>query len=389
MTTQIIGRTTPQTRSNWPQALYLHIPFCPTHCHYCDFAVTVGTDSLVERYVQYLLREMAFTPTSGQKLTSVYLGGGTPSLLSPDQVERILDRVREHFGVEPGAEVTLEANPGTMDRTKLSAYRSAGVNRISLGVQAFQEELLKVCGRSHGVKAIYQAVDAIRDAGLTNFSLDLIFGLPGQTFEHWQDSLAAALALQPDHLSAYDLILEEHTPFGRRYQPGVHPLPEEEATVQMYLALIEQFQGAGYEHYEIASLARPGYQSRHNRVYWHNRAYYGLGVGATGYVHYERVTRPRHLVDYFAWVERGIFTREPAVGEEEELGETLMLGLRLVEGVNLISLTECFGSTAVAQKLGGLTRVKAQGLVLEAEGLLKLVYPEGFLLANEVLQWVV
>jgi len=384
---QIIDLPIPSPVQAWPQALYLHIPFCPTHCHYCDFAVVVGTEDLVARYLNYLEREIAFTPTAHQGLTTVYFGGGTPSLLTPDQVERLLQALTDRFGSLAGAEITLEANPGTLTLEKLRAYRTLGINRLSLGAQAFQEEILRQLGRGHDVREIYQAVTTLERAGFSNFSLDLMFGLPHQTLAQWQASLDGALALQPTHLSAYDLILEERTPFGRRYALGATPLPEEEVTIQMYLQLIERFTQAGYTHYEIASLARQ--PSRHNQVYWHNQPYYGLGVGATGYVFKERITRPRRLADYFKWVEAGIFTRDTPLSLLEELGETLMLGLRLVEGVDLARLSARFGEPAVHTKLAALRRMSQQGLVEEQAGRLKLIYPNGFLLANEVLQEVI
>jgi len=384
-TIQIIDPTSSPTLREWPSALYLHIPFCPTHCHYCDFAVTVGTTSLIEQYVQYLLQEIELTPSQGQPLASVYFGGGTPSLLTPQQLERILLALDHHFHIAKTAEITLEANPGTLNKRTLTTFQHLGINRISLGVQTFDETMLKRLGRNHTVQDTYEAVDAIRRAGFTNLSLDLMFGLPEQTLANWQTSLTSALALAPEHISAYDLILEPTTPFGRAFQSGCAPLPTEEATITMYLDLIEQFQQAGYVHYEIASLARPGYTSRHNLVYWHNQGYYGLGVGATGYVLGQRVTRPKRLVDYFTWVEHGVFTEEIPITPMEELGESLMLGLRLVAGVDLTQLRQQFGPS-VDQKLAGLTQVKARGLVQETAGQLRLVYPQGFLLANEVLQ---
>ncbi len=389
VTIQIINPVSPFTAMVWPQALYLHIPFCQTHCHYCDFAVTLGTPELIEKYVAYLLREITLTPTAGQKLSTVYFGGGTPSLLTPHQLERLMVALEQKFGLLTTAEITLEINPGTVTLDSLKAYRSLGINRLSLGAQAFQDHLLKLCGRSHDVAAIDQAVRDLDRAGFTNFSLDLMFGLPQQTLADWDYSLDCALRLAPQHISAYDLILEEQTPFGRKYQLGQTPLPSEDQGIAMYLTLIEHFTKAGYEHYEIASLAQPGYQSRHNRVYWQNQSYYGLGVGATGYVHQQRVTRPRRLVDYFDWVEQGIFSQERMVTSAEELSETLMLGLRLVEGVRLAPLQDKFGTAPVAQILQALVKVREQGLIQQEAGVLKLVYPQGFLLSNEVLQCVI
>ncbi len=385
MTIQIIAPTAPTPRICWPQALYLHIPFCPRRCHYCDFAVTLGTPDLIEHYVQYLIKEIALTPTQHQGLRTVYLGGGTPSILSLEQLARILNAVEDHFRIQSGAEITLECNPDTVDLAKFYGYRALGINRISLGAEAFQDRLLIACGRTHTTQKIYQAVEELSQAGFDNFSLDLMFGLPEQTIEDWQVSLESAKKLGPHHISGYDLIVEENSSFGRKFQLGKDPLPSEDTTILMYQVLIDQFKSWGYEHYEIASLALPGYQSCHNRIYWHNQAYYGLGLGATGYVHHQRITRPRRLAEYFTWVDQGQWLTSESVSLEDELSETLMLGLRLVEGVDLITLNKYFGIDLVDQKLASLRGCINRGLVQIKNDRLCLIYPEGFLLSNEVL----
>ncbi|MBC7883101.1 MAG: coproporphyrinogen III oxidase [Anaerolineae bacterium] len=367
-----------------PTAAYLHIPFCQTHCRYCDFAVTIGTEDLIEKYVQYLLQEIAFTPTELQGLETVYFGGGTPSLLSSNQLERLIDALSKRFGISANAEISLEANPGTFDRAKLQAYQRAGINRLSLGVQAFQDHLLRLCGRSHGVAEVYASVKIIQELGFDNFNLDLIFGLPEQSLADWEASLQAVLAIAPTHVSLYDLIIEENTPFGRLYQTDRPPLPTDEETVEMYLKTIEVLGNAGYEHYEIANFARPGYQCKHNRVYWKNQPYYGLGVGATGYVYKQRVERPRNLYEYFTWVETGQFTVTESVTSQEELTDTLLLGLRLTEGIMLESLDKRFGKSLVAQMLHVLQPSIDSGYMQVIHEKMQLIVPQGFLFSNEV-----
>jgi putative oxygen-independent coproporphyrinogen III oxidase len=380
--------TLPQTsenpQSSLPTAAYLHIPFCQTHCRYCDFAVTIGTDDLIEKYVQYLLQEIAFTPTDHQGLKTIYFGGGTPSLLNPRQLERLIDGLAQRFGLSSNPEISLEANPGTFDRAKLQAYRSAGINRLSLGVQAFQDHLLRLCGRSHGVAEIYASVKLIQELGFDNFNLDLIFGLPEQTMADWEASLQAVLAISPAHVSLYDLIIEEETPFGRLYQADKPPLPTDEETVEMYLKTIEALGNAGYEHYEIANFARPGHQCQHNRVYWKNQPYYGLGMGATGYVYKQRIERPRKLHEYLIWVEKGYFTLGESVSIQEELTDTLLLGLRLTEGIMLRSLDKCFGQPLILEILHTLQPAIDRGYLEVIHEKMQLTAPQGFLFSNEV-----
>jgi putative oxygen-independent coproporphyrinogen III oxidase len=369
-----------------PTSLYLHIPFCKTRCRYCDFATGLGTAALIEQYVQALIQEIKLTPTARQGLETVYFGGGTPSLLTPNQVNRVMTALEEHFGIKAEAEVTMECNPGTVSLETLRGYRQAGVNRISLGVQAFQEELLALCGRSHGVKEVYEAVEAIKQAGFQNFSVDLIFGLPHQTLEHWRTSMQAALDLEPQHISAYDLILEEGTPFERDYQPGTTPLPSEDQSVAMYCEMLQFLPSRGYDLYEISNFAQPGYASRHNQIYWRNESYYGLGLGATGYVRYQRITRPQKLVDYFNFVAQGTFPEQPPTSIEDQLAETLMLGLRLVQGISLEQLEETFGKEAVVGVLSQCEVFIQRGWVeITGDQRLCLTVPTGFLFSNEVM----
>jgi putative oxygen-independent coproporphyrinogen III oxidase len=376
----------PSRIQSLPVSLYLHIPFCKTRCHYCDFATGLGTAALIEQYVQALIQEIKFTPSAEQGLETVYFGGGTPSLLTPEQVNRIMTALEKRFRIRSGAEVTMECNPGTVSLATLQGYRQAGVNRISLGVQAFQEELLALCGRSHGVKEVYEAVEAIKQADFQNFSVDLIFGLPHQTMEHWYRSMEAAVDLEPQHISAYDLILEEGTPFNRDYQPGTTPLPSEDQSVTMYCEMLQFLPSRGYELYEISNFAKPGYASRHNQVYWENESYYGLGLGATGYVQCQRVTRPKKLVDYFNFVAQGTFPEEPPTSIEDQLSETLMLGLRLVRGVSLEQLEKTFGKEAVEKLISQCTGFIQRGwLEIRGDGRLCLTVPDGFLFSNEVL----
>ncbi|MEM9569261.1 MAG: radical SAM family heme chaperone HemW, partial [Cyanobacteria bacterium P01_E01_bin.34] len=275
-----------------PTAAYLHIPFCRRRCHYCDFATGRGTPELIERYVQLLCQQIQQVIGEFPPLQTIFFGGGTPSLLSGEQLQRIVNALGDRIGISPTAEISLEANPGTVSLRSLQHYRNAGINRISLGVQAFQSNLLEACGRLHGVNEIYEAINHLKTAGFDNFNLDLIFGLPHQSIDHWQYSLEEVVRLAPTHVSLYDLTIESGTRFGRLYQPGSQPLPSDGDTVEMYQMAITILTQAGYHHYEVSNFARPNHQCLHNRVYWENRSYHGWGMGATGYVDGQRYEQP-------------------------------------------------------------------------------------------------
>ena len=392
---------------------YIHIPFCRRRCYYCDFPVSVvgdknpttgdrmnGSNSgTIARYVEFLcqeIRQQVSVCAHREALTTVFFGGGTPSLLASDQVHSILQTLDQRFGIAVDAEISMEIDPGTFDQAQILGYRTAGVNRVSVGVQAFQEKLLETAGRSHTVEEIYTALDSIHAAGFTNISLDLISGLPHQTLADWETSLDKAIALAPTHLSCYDLTIEPVTAFGRQYKPGIKPLPSDETTAEMYRTAHRVLTAAGYDHYEISNYAKPGYQCRHNRVYWENRPFYGFGMGATSYIAGDRVARPRKTGEYYEWVEKG----ERGKGERQENGnldlllDTLMLGLRLQEGLAIAPLVEQFGEAAIARVWQRLQPYRKTGWVaVEPESAIeraaiariKLTNPEGFLFSNIVL----
>ncbi|MBW4580982.1 MAG: radical SAM family heme chaperone HemW [Tildeniella nuda ZEHNDER 1965/U140] len=417
---------------------YVHIPFCRRRCFYCDFAVSVvgdrppiaradglpaeplnGSNSgTIAHYVDVLCQEIRCTTTAGRTLDTVFFGGGTPSLLSVEQLSRILSTLEQQFGIAAGAEISMEIDPGTFDRLQLQGYRAAGVNRVSIGVQAFQTELLQACGRSHTVDDVYTAVALVQQAEFEHFSLDLISGLPHQTPAHWQESLDAAIALAPTHLSCYDLTIEPVTAFGRQYKPGMQPLPSDEATAAMYRTAQQRLTAAGYHHYEISNYAKPGYQCRHNRVYWENRSFYGFGMGATSYLEGKRLSRPRKTREYYEWVEERIVEERLKAkglrlkdGQAKSLNvsfdasdlllDTLMLGLRLAEGLSLAALTKQFGRETLERVWQCLQPFHARGWVVIATdqngagerspetppnaGRLQLTDPEGFLFSNVIL----
>ncbi|AFY79345.1 putative oxygen-independent coproporphyrinogen III oxidase [Pleurocapsa sp. PCC 7327] len=395
-------------QTDLPRFAYIHIPFCRRRCYYCDFPISVlgnktniNTSVSIAEYVEVLCQEIAVAPGFGQPLETVFFGGGTPSLLPVKYLERILETLSQCFGIASDAEISIEMDPGTFTLEQLQGYLQAGVNRVSLGVQAFQDELLQLCGRSHSVSDIFAAVDLIRQAGADNFSIDLISGLPHQTLEQWQASVESAIALSPKHLSCYDLVLEPVTAFGKQYQPGETPLPTDEMTAQMYRLAQQMLTRAGYQHYEISNYAREGYQCRHNCAYWENQAFYGFGMGAASYVRRQRFTRPRTRVEYYAWVQQLKENHDaidcPETSECDRLLETLMLGLRLAEGVDLSQLCQQFGEEILEKIWTCLHPYTQQGWVewittesrdnsqLTIRNKIRLTDPEGFLFSNTIL----
>ncbi|BAY76785.1 putative oxygen-independent coproporphyrinogen III oxidase [Nostoc linckia NIES-25] len=367
---------------------YVHIPFCRRRCFYCDFAVSVVGDRLrgetsgtISQYVEVLCQEIAITPAFGQPLKTIFFGGGTPSLLSINQLQRVLTQLEQRFGIDSGVEISMEIDPATFDLEHLAGYHSAGVNRVSLGVQAFSQELLQLAGRSHSVDDIFAAIDLIHQVEIPQFSLDLISGLPHQSLDRWQDSLNKAVAALPTHISIYDLTIEPGTAFGRYYKPGDSPLPTDETTVKMYEMAQQVLTDAGYEHYEISNYAQPGHQCRHNRVYWENRPYYGFGMGAASYIEGKRFTRPRKTKEYYQWVQGGAAIDCEVTPPKEVLLETLMLGLRLAEGVNLAA----FGQQKVEEICRYLRSYFDKGWVEIVGERLRLTDPQGFLFSNVVL----
>jgi len=401
-----------------PHAAYVHIPFCRRRCFYCDFPVSIVGDAYggpnarknsdnsgtMQEYIAALCREITITPGFGQSLQTVFFGGGTPSLLSVNQLSRILSTLDRQFGIAANAEISIEIDPGTFSLEQLQGYRAAGVNRVSLGVQAFQDKLLKICGRSHNVSDIYHAVELVQKAQIPNFSLDLISGLPHQTLAQWEFSLLAAIDIAPVHLSCYDLVLEPVTAFGHYFTGGIEPLPADEISAQMYRLAQEILTTAGYKHYEISNYALPGYQCQHNRVYWENRSYYGFGMGAASYVEGVRFTRSRTRQEYYQWLENltSLQVRENSIQFSDILLETLMLGLRLAEGLSLEAIAQKFGKNTLDQIWSCLQPYYQQrwieitdddGLILELGnpktlpqfGRLRLSDPEGFLFSNRIL----
>ena len=380
-----------------PQSAYIHIPFCRRRCFYCDFPIAVAGDRArgetsprIQTYVETLCREIRATPSIGEPLQTVFFGGGTPSLLAVAQVEQILITLTAQFGLASSAEISMEMDPGTFTRDGLRSLQTVGINRVSLGVQAFNDEQLAACGRTHRVKDVHQAIADLTAVQIPAWSLDLISGLPHQTLADWTVALEQAIDYAPPHLSVYDLTVEPDTVFHHRYTAGQSPLPSDDLTTEMYRLAQQHLTQAGYQHYEISNYARPGYHCQHNRVYWENRPFYGFGMGAASYLQQQRFQRPRTTHAYEDWVEQYCATGLPQ--EASTLGDRwldrLMMGLRLSEGMSLDALTQEFGGDRVERLRDCLRPYQHKGWVMMTEPptpVVQFTDPEGFLFSNVVL----
>jgi oxygen-independent coproporphyrinogen-3 oxidase len=405
-----------------PRAAYLHIPFCHRRCFYCDFPVVPLGDradgaqgpgaASVAAYLVLLHQEIALA-AQGPPLSTVYLGGGTPSMLAPPQVGALLEALHGRFGIAPGAEITLEADPASFDRARLQGWLAAGINRISLGGQSLDDGVLAALGRRHRCTDVVQAAAwlgaALRGRGLRSWSLDLIQGLPtfagarapAEALAHWQQQLQQALALGPPHFSVYDLIVEPGTVFARQQERGQLPLPDEDLGADLMEATAHGLRQAGYGRYEISNYALPGHASRHNRVYWSGAGWWGFGMGATSAIGAKRQARPRTREEYAAWIEAG--AREGELGGAEDgdgplgagppIDELLMVGLRRREGVPLRQMLGQLGLDRQAERelRLRLAAFEQRGLLRVEGGRWRLQDPEGLALSNavlrEVLEW--
>lgn len=328
-------------------AVYIHIPFCEHICYYCDFNKVFLEGQPVDQYVDLLIREMELR-TEGQNLETietVFVGGGTPTTLTPKQIERLCEAVRRIFPLSEDVEFTFESNPGDLSVEKLRVMKESGVNRLSMGVQSFNQELLKKIGRIHTVEDVYESIRNAETVGLENLSIDLIFSLPGQTEADFKDTLSKALALNLPHYSAYSLIVEPKTIFYNLMQKGELILPSQDAEANMYDYLMSEMEKNGKKQYEISNFTEPRFQSRHNLVYWSNDHYFGFGAGAHGYLQDTRYSNFGPLKQYMTPLEQGnlpVFqTKELSLKEEME--EEMFLGLRKVSGVSKTHFLEKFG----------------------------------------------
>ena len=330
------------TMQKKPTSAYVHIPFCTQICYYCDFSKVFIKNQPVDSYLEHLLEE--FQSYDIQKLRTLYIGGGTPTALSASQLEVLLKGLTKNLDLSVLEELTIEANPGDLDADKIAVLKNSAVNRVSLGVQTFDDKMLKKIGRSHLEKDIYENIDRLKLAGFDNISIDLIYALPGQTMEQVKENVAKAIGLDIPHMSLYSLILENHTVFMNRMRRGKLPLPKEELEAEMFEYIIAELERACFEHYEISNFSKSGFESRHNLMYWDNAEYYGIGAGASGYVNGVRYKNHGPIRHYLSAVEEGnARITEEHLSQKEQMEEEMFLGLRKKSGVSMVRFEEKFG----------------------------------------------
>jgi len=371
-----------------PTGLYIHVPFCIHKCHYCDFysLVETGPRSRRPAFTDRLIEEIrAAAPWLGGPLATVFVGGGTPTLLEPDLWAKLLAAIRTDLNLQPDCEFTVEANPDALSAELLEVLISGGVNRLSMGAQSFDPKLLKALERTHDPDNVRRSVELARAAGITNFNLDLIFGIPGQTLEGWATDLDAVLALGPAHLSCYNLTYEPSTPLAAKLRRGAIQRVDEDVEAEMYEATMDRLGGAGFEHYEISNWALPGRACRHNLLYWRNGSWWPLGPGAAGHVDGVRWKNAPRLGDYLRVRRLPPITGVERLDQDGRIGETLMLGLRLLEGIALDRLETLLavGDRGETRRLA-IERHTASGLLEQPDGRLRFTRG-GLLLADTVL----
>lgn len=349
-----------------PLALYIHVPFCASKCAYCDFASFPGREGDWGRYFEALWGELDGWRgrLDGYQAVTAFVGGGTPTLVPAAYIKETLDRARALLPFIPDAEITVEGNPGTLTPQKLAVYRAAGVNRLSLGAQSFDDGLLKSLGRIHTSAQIGEAVRMARDAGFGNLNLDLMYALPGQSTEAWSATLDAAISLGVEHLSAYSLIVEDGTPMAARVASGAAVVPDDDAVNAMQRAAVARLARAGYGRYEISNYAKPGFECRHNLVYWRRGDYLGLGCAAHSLLDGVRFNNPAALDGYLAGGRR---EGEQRLTRDDAMEETLMLSTRTARGLDLAAWRRDFGAPFERGREAALARLTRGGLI-EAEG---------------------
>ncbi|MDT2753846.1 radical SAM family heme chaperone HemW [Enterococcus pseudoavium] len=365
---------------------YVHIPFCEHICYYCDFNKVFLEGQPVDEYIEALLKEakLALLEHPVEKMETLYVGGGTPTSLNAAQLERLLSGLREILPYQNG-EFTVEANPGDLTADKLAVMKNFGVNRLSMGVQTFDDRLLKKIGRKHTAQDVYDTIRLLEEKDFQNVTIDLIYALPGQTLESFRDTVTRALALDLPHYALYSLILENQTMFMNWVRRGKMQLPEQELEAQMYAETIDAMEKAGRKQYEISNFAKPGFESQHNLVYWNNQNYFGLGAGASGYLDNRRYKNRGPIQHYLKALkeERLPLLEEEFLSQAEQIEEEMFLGLRKIVGVNKAEFEARFGQSLSAVYGQVIQQLKTRGLITETDSRVALTR-EGLFRGNDV-----
>ena len=365
-----------------PTSAYVHIPFCTQICYYCDFSKVFIKNQPVDSYLEHLIEE--YDSYDIKKLRTLYIGGGTPTALSAPQLAFLLEKLTDKLDLSYLEELTIEANPGDLDEEKIAVLKDSPVNRVSLGVQTFNDHMLKQIGRSHLEKDIYENIANLKKAGFDNISIDLIYALPKQTMDDVKTNVAKAIALDIPHMSLYSLILENHTVFMNRMRRGKLPLPKEDLEAEMFDYIIAELEKAGFEHYEISNFSKPGFESRHNLMYWDNAEYYGIGAGASGYVDGVRYKNHGPIRHYLQAVEAGnARVQEEVLTLHEKMEEEMFLGLRKKSGVSKKRFEEKFGLSFEDQYGAVVVELTEQGLLVPDRDIVRMT-KKGLFLGDTV-----
>lgn len=365
-----------------PTSAYVHIPFCTQICYYCDFSKVFIKNQPVDAYLQALIRE--FRSYDITELRTLYIGGGTPTSISAVQLDYLLTELSRDLNLNTLEEFTIEANPGDLTVDKIEVLQKSAVNRVSLGVQTFNDKHLKRIGRSHNEVQIYSTIDALKTAGFQNISIDLIYALPGQTMDDVRSNVAKALSLNIPHLSLYSLILEHHTVFMNKMRRGKLHLSTEDLEAEMFEYIISEMERNGFEHYEISNFTKPGFESRHNLMYWDNVEYYGVGAGASGYLDGIRYRNRGPIQHYLKGVSEGnARLSEEVLSKNEMMEEELFLGLRKKKGVSIGKFEQKFG-TSFEKRYGQIVQeLQSDGLLKENNGFIQMT-KKGLFLGDTV-----
>jgi oxygen-independent coproporphyrinogen-3 oxidase len=361
------------------EALYVHVPFCVKKCLYCDFN-SYADISLESQYIDAMVKEIG--TIKEKSLKTIFIGGGTPTILSYKNLETLLEALEEF----KAQEFSIESNPGTIDKEKLDLLRTHGVNRLSIGLQAWQNSLLKTLGRIHTLDDFLKSYNAARDAGFENINIDLMFDIPGQTTEDWKETIDNVAALKPEHISCYSLIVEEGTPFHSMWEKGMLVLPDEDEDRQMYCYAVEKLKSYGYKQYEISNFSKPGFECRHNIVYWKDREYAGVGAGAHGYVDGFRYSNLRGVGEYIKGIRSGSAIEEKApVTINDSMEEFMFLGLRMIEGISKEDFKKRFNTPF--EEVYGMQLKKFTSLkLLYDDGEMVKLTPRGIDISNQVFE---
>ncbi|HEL0045351.1 TPA: oxygen-independent coproporphyrinogen III oxidase [Streptococcus equi subsp. zooepidemicus] len=368
--------------SKKPTSAYVHIPFCTQICYYCDFSKVFIKNQPVDAYLEALIKE--FESYQISSLKTLYIGGGTPTAITAKQLDYLLSHLQQHLQLDQLEEFTIEANPGDLTEDKIAVLRQSAVNRISLGVQTFNDKQLKQIGRSHTEAQIYATIASLKEAGFQNMSIDLIYALPGQTIQQVKENVAKALALDIPHLSLYSLILEHHTVFMNKMRRGKLQLPTEDLEAEMFEYIISEMEASGFEHYEISNFTKPGFESRHNLMYWNNDEYFGCGAGASGYLNGIRYRNRVPIQHYLKAVADGnARLSEEVLTKEEMMEEELFLGLRKKSGVSVSRFQEKFGLSFESRYGPVVRELQAQGLLVKDKDFVRMT-KKGLFLGDSV-----